>query len=1130
MAPDLLTLFADPSVALLYYMSLIVFSFAALFMALGQRLRGPAEKMAGRYALASAGIALSWIALMAGAVAVIVSGQTRGAILPPLNRAASAMVILLAGWAFLGTEASSVDEDIDGPPRRSGQVLITLLALAVGAAILVGYGYTAVQWYTGHTPSAEFNLSSYGRIWTIATLVLAAVMLILMVIRFRITVDAPLKILFMAAVIAGYGYTFAVLQNGALRGDESGAIQLAFLVAMAILPVVVYRLVVDRLTVSAAQRATQATVSTLNTISTNLIDTTVERESVTLLKALGIITEKEQPDELPRQIVIAAATLVKADVTALLVLDDAEYADVIAAYDSVQQRPIAAMAFKLDEQPTLQDAILSRTQRALMADQHLNELVDVYTRLDIQKIGPVYFQPLIREGVVVGVLVVALPYTQRDLRENEKRLLESLSPVASRMVTIARAAQRNVLNARSRSVQAIADDAQTAPIVSAARAEMQASLELARSQINELSAKVRELQIELDFERSRLAELASDDPEGMSITQRMEKMSMERRQLEAERERLIQALNEAQTQLASATGSDDEVYEAAIHILQKERDELQAQKEQLEAQLTELRSHGEATAPAVLRELLTRLAEEKSRLAVERDHLKSNLDAVESQLAALGIEGGPASLVTTIVQLTEERSQYKTVAERATQDRDALLTEIRKFQDRIAREKERDAKIASLENEVRRLAQDREVLIRQRDTLSNAQGAQKGDREQWEVLRTRMLAEMSALRADLETAIFERNHAAAERNKLAQERATLLTERDRLLAGRTALQTERDQLLARVEGNREVLQQLGADGVGALKTMIDDLTEERSELEHQLLQAHTTLDRLRAQLDEARRKPAEGDKARAGAALDEDTAAVLLSVAQELRTPLTSVAAYVDLLLGESVGILGELQRQFLQRVKANSDRLATLVEDFVRVVAIDTGQLKLDIGGVDMGEVIDDAITATRTQFREKGITLKLDLPEQLPPVPGDRGALQQVVVELLSNAYRASPTDGQVAVRAETVRNFVLATGEGGAERTGDAVLISVQDWGGGVPPEEQARVFSRMYRADRPLIQGVGDTTVGLSIARALTEMHGGRIWLDSEPGQSSTFTLALPLVAAQAGAQQAEAELRANHVTS
>ena len=348
------------------------------------------------------------------------------------------------------------------------------------------------------------------------------------------------------------------------------------------------------------------------------------------------------------------------------------------------------------------------------------------------------------------------------------------------------------------------------------------------------------------------------------------------------------------------------------------------------------------------------------------------------------------------------------------------------------------------------------------------------------------------MRTDLEGAVFERNHATAERNKLAQERATILTERDRLLAGRTALQTERDQLLARVEGNREVLQQLGADGVGALKTMIDDLTEERSDLEHQLLQAQSALDRLRAQLDQARRKQPEDDRSRVAAPVDDETAAVLLSVAQELRTPLTSVAAYVDLLLGESVGILGELQRQFLQRVKANSDRLATLVEDFVRVVAIDTGQLKLDVCDVDMGEVIDDAITATRTQFREKGITLKLDLPEQLPPVPGDRGALQQVVVELLSNAYRASPTDGQVAVRAETVRKFVFASGEGDAERLGDAVLIGVQDWGGGVPVEEQARVL-QPHVPRRPAIDSGRGRYDGRAVHRAGADRDAWRAHL-------------------------------------
>ncbi|PJF34020.1 MAG: hypothetical protein CUN49_17145, partial [Candidatus Thermofonsia Clade 1 bacterium] len=134
--------------------------------------------------------------------------------------------------------------------------------------------------------------------------------------------------------------------------------------------------------------------------------------------------------------------------------------------------------------------------------------------------------------------------------------------------------------------QALLESADSAeqPLSSTAsvRAEMQASLELARNQINELSALVRELQIELDYERSRIAEIVADDPEGLSISQRIEKMATERRRLEAEREQLVQALQEAQAQLASASGSDDEMLRTVVRVLQQERDDLLAQKEMLE--------------------------------------------------------------------------------------------------------------------------------------------------------------------------------------------------------------------------------------------------------------------------------------------------------------------------------------------------------------------------------------------------------------------------------------------------------------------------------------------------------------------------------------------------------------------
>lgn len=1114
---NLFTLFNEPSVALLYFMSLIVLSCAALFMALAQRSRGKGEFAAGRYAIASGGITLAWLVLIIGAVSVLISNQPAGAIMPPLDRAANALVIVFAAWAFLvpergkphsGYTLPTLERTDDNEGLRSPQALIHLMIGIYVVAICVGYVITTLQWQTMYVPDANFSTSKLGIIWSAISGILAVGAILLLLVNVRSVEDVPLKVVFFAILAAAYGYSFASA-NGAITANDSGVLRLAFFVAMPLLPVVVYRMVVDRLSAFAQEKAAQATVSTLTNISNNLLDTSTERESMTLLKALGMMLERDKPEELPRQIASAVANNLKADVIALLVVDDPEYADVVAAYDSVQQRPIAAMALKLDEQPTLQVAMSTRTQKTLNADSNLNELVDLYTRLDIQKIGPVYIQPLTREGELVGALIVALPYTQRDLRESERRLLESMGPMAARMLAISRSSQRAVIAAQNRPMQELVEG-QPAPSdvpMSAVRAEMQSNLELARTQINELSAMVRELQIELDFERSRLAELASTDPEGMSITQRMERMQDERKQLEAERERLIQALQEAQTQLATASGTDEAVYEAAIQIIQKERDELQMQKEELEAQLLDLRSKTESQAPAAVRSMLDQLTQDQARFAVERDQLKSQLDEVNAQLASMGIEGGAASLVSTVVQLTEERTRYKELAEKSTRERNLLLAEIQKVRDRIQGEVNREQRIQALENELVRIAQDREVVTRQRDALRQEREATQGDKSMSEAQRTQLATDLTKLKNELSEMTFERNRAIAERNKLTEERATLLTERDKLIAGRTALQTERDQLLARVEGNREILQKLGADGVDALKHMIDELTEERSGLEHQLVQARKQNQALRDRLDAVERSVGELKRAPNGD-FNTETVAVMLSVAQELRSPLSAIGAYVDLLLGESVGILGDLQAQFLQRVKANSDRLATLVEDFIRVVAIDTGQLNLKPMQVDMAENIDDAITATRTQFREKGITLKLDVPEQMPTINGDKGALQQIVVELLSNAYRASPTDGEVEVMARWLKNYRFP-GTAETAPVVDVIQLAIKDNGGGVPVEEQQRVFSRLYRAENPLIQGLGDTGVGLSIARALTELHGGRIWLESTPGESSTFYLAIPL---------------------
>ena len=139
-----------------------------------------------------------------------------------------------------------------------------------------------------------------------------------------------------------------------------------------------------------------------------------------------------------------------------------------------------------------------------------------------------------------------------------------------------------------------------------------------------------------------------------------------------------------------------------------------------------------------------------------------------------------------------------------------------------------------------------------------------------------------------------------------------------------------------------------------------------------------------------------------------------------------------------------------------------------------------------------------TSSQVREKNISMHLDLQKNISTIQADREALQQILIHLLQNAGAASPMEGTVQLKVQTH-----------AEDGKEFVLIQVSDTGGGIPAEDLPRVFTRLYRADNVLIQGVGDTGVGLSIAKTLTEAQKGRIWVESKQGTGSTFSVLLPI---------------------
>jgi len=272
-----------------------------------------------------------------------------------------------------------------------------------------------------------------------------------------------------------------------------------------------------------------------------------------------------------------------------------------------------------------------------------------------------------------------------------------------------------------------------------------------------------------------------------------------------------------------------------------------------------------------------------------------------------------------------------------------------------------------------------------------------------------------------------------------------------------------------------------------------------SQLETELRMTLQEIALLQNQLAEANARSLmlEREGQPAGQAANEDRE-VITSIVQEIRQPMSSILGYTDLLLAESVGILGALQRKFLERIRASTEKMHTILDDLIRVTTLTEGPIELLPEPIEMGSLIDGAIAETTAQLREKNIALLVDLPQDLPKIMADRDAVQQIIVHLLQNAGTITPPENTITLRTRAQK-----------DNGDDYLLLQVTDTGGGVSAEDLPRVFTRRYRADKPLIQGLGDTGVGLSIAKTLVEAHGGRIWVNSLAGQSTTISVLLPI---------------------
>jgi PAS domain S-box-containing protein len=219
------------------------------------------------------------------------------------------------------------------------------------------------------------------------------------------------------------------------------------------------------------------------------------------------------------------------------------------------------------------------------------------------------------------------------------------------------------------------------------------------------------------------------------------------------------------------------------------------------------------------------------------------------------------------------------------------------------------------------------------------------------------------------------------------------------------------------------------------------------------------------------------------------------SVSHELRTPLTAIKGSVDNMLDGLTGALNEKQGRYLTRIKSNTDRLSRLINDLLDLSAIEAGKIDLKRSRVGLAPLARDVAETLRPVAADKSIHLEVSAADATVTAWADRDKVIQVFMNLIGNALKFTPAEGKVTVAVER-------DGEGWAK-------VSINDTGPGIPTEEAQKIFDRFYQVAAAGRQKARGTGLGLSISKSLVEMHGGKIWMESQPGHGSTFSFTLPV---------------------
>ena len=273
-----------------------------------------------------------------------------------------------------------------------------------------------------------------------------------------------------------------------------------------------------------------------------------------------------------------------------------------------------------------------------------------------------------------------------------------------------------------------------------------------------------------------------------------------------------------------------------------------------------------------------------------------------------------------------------------------------------------------------------------------------------------------------------------------------------------------------------------------VKDQAEMLKRFNEELQMQTEELETQAEELRAQQKELENKNREVEQA------NRAKSEFLANMSHELRTPLNSIIGFSEVLEDKTFGELNTKQQKYVNNIHTSGRHLLQLINDILDLSKVEAGKMDMNYEEFSISDAMQDIGAVFKTQVDKKNISLGLEFDKRLISINADQKKFKQIMYNLLSNAVKFMPEGGKIIVKSELTDNFIR---------------ISVSDTGIGIKPEDQERVFAEFQQIDSKTSRAYEGTGLGLPLTRRFVEMHGGKLWVESEFGKGSTFTFTIPL---------------------